>query len=101
MSHSIAIDTSGHFATPRGNRHMAILGALLALAMGITVLATVEIGANVVREIPAAVADVGTAISVAPRDLPRDWRWEQPAVEYEHMYRHHEKPKLDWIREGR
>jgi hypothetical protein len=38
-------------------------------------------------------------------ELPREWRWEKPGVEYEHMFmaphRDAAPGRLSWIRDGR
>ena len=33
-------------------------------------------------------------------ELPREWRWERRTVEFDHMYRQQDSPRLDWIRES-
>jgi len=79
------------------------LGVLLGLIVGVLAFAFVETTIPAVRA--ALSSKTSTVVAEAPapdptHELPREWRWERKPVEYEHMYRKQESPRLDWIRDG-
>jgi len=103
MSESIATFPQPRSAAPALGRAWALaLGVLIGLIAGVLGFALVESTVGAVRvalsvETPA-VAEA--TVEYPARELPREWRWERKPVEYEHMYRKQESPRLDWIRDG-
>lgn len=64
--------------------------ALVAMAIAVSTILAPRLGASL------AEADVRPL----PPQLPKEWRWEPPVVDLDHMYMPSEAPRrLDWIRE--
>jgi hypothetical protein len=101
MSQSIAIHHHRLSGREWGRRHQLLLGALLGLVIGALGVAIVATTADVVRAALANETAASDAVAAYPvRELPREWRWERKAVEFDHMYRQKQSPRVDWIREG-
>ena len=101
MSHTIAIQQPRHYGQNLARVRYLLLGAFLGLVIGALGFAAVASSVDVVRaawlERSAAAEQI---VSYPPRELPREWRWEPKAVEFEHMYRQQAAPRIDWIRGG-
>jgi hypothetical protein len=100
MSQSIAIPRHRPAEREHGRHHHLFVGAILCLILGALGFGIVATTVAIVRS--AASEEVVAAETLAtylPRELPREWRFERKTVEYEHMYRQKQSPRLDWIRE--
>ena len=101
MSQSIGILHHRPAERERGRRHYVLVGAVLGLMIGALGFAIVESAVPLVRAaLTTETAVVGSLAELPGRELPREWRWEREAVDFDHMYRQKESPRLDWIREN-
>ncbi len=103
MSETLGFPNHRSTGRDRGRARSLLLGAVLGLlitALGVAITVSTS---NVVRAALAGEAPTAEAIAERPtRELPPEWRWAgKAAVDFEHMYRHQESPRLDWIRVGR
>ena len=83
------------FSIPR-TRRIAVACVALVTGLALVFIATVaNRGATAATEFDAP-------RERPMRELPLEWRWEKPGVEYRHMYRPNGKsrPPLFYIREG-
>ena len=104
MSQSLATFPQPRSVTRAHGQARALgLGVLLGLIVGVLALAFAETTFPAVRAALSSMTSTAVAEAPSPdptHELPREWRWERKPVEYEHMYRKHESPRLDWIRDG-
>ena len=100
MSQSIAIHDHAHAVRDRGGRHRFLVGSILGVLIGVLAFAIVQSTVDIVRAaLPSVTAVAATPMEFPARELPREWQWKPKGVEFEHMYRQHATPRLDWIRE--
>lgn len=78
-----------------------LLGMVLGLTLGALGFAILASATDLLPSVQAdATASEGGAVEFPARELSREWRWSPKGLEVEHMYRRHETPRLDWIRES-
>ncbi len=98
MSYSVALPH--RLAPPRRLHRGRLAGFLLGFLLAILGFALAGSALRLAQTPSQEGASAAPPSSVAPApELPREWRYSPPGVEYEHMYRHHDSPRLDWIRE--
>jgi hypothetical protein len=94
-----------HPATHRthsAGRH-ALLAAVMVLIVGGLGLAIAVSTIDVVRASYASLTAPAPAEPIAAypvHELPPEWQWSPPSVEYEHMYARKGSVRQDWIREN-
>lgn len=101
MSHSISIPHPRPTQREHAHRLQLVLGSVLGIVVGAVVFALSQAAIDIVRDATPTQPSVGEPLSEFPRrELPREWRWERKAIQFDHMYRRKESPRLDWIREN-
>jgi hypothetical protein len=100
VSHSIAIPRHRPAERERGRHHHLFVGAILCLILGALSFGIVATTVSIVRSAASEeAAAAAPRVAYPARELPREWRLERKAVDFEHMYRQKQSPQLDWIRE--
>ena len=100
VSHSIAIPRHRPAERERGRHHHLFVGAILCLILGALSFEIVATTVSIVRSAASEeTAAAAPRVADPARELPREWRLERKAVDFEHMYRQKQSPQLDWIRE--
>ena len=96
----------GAFSVPLFRIHPPYLGwhrvehPIRGLLLAVTALLAVALGAVAAPRLPSLLAalDSPPRPAVAPRELPREWRYERKAISVEHMYgRHVRAPSVDYM----
>lgn len=102
MSESILSHRPTTRRTHGAGRH-ALLTTVAILIVGGLGLAVAASTIDVVRTAYASLTEPAPPERIPaypPRELPREWQWSPPSVDYEHMYNRKESAGLDWIREN-
>ncbi len=79
--------------------HAAPIAFLAGAIVATLVLGVAQPAVRLVRSSPAHPAGIDLTLAYAAPELPREWRWEVDAVNFDHMYRESSPAprELDWI----
>ena len=101
MSRSITIGSSARARRARETHNHLWVGLILALIVGVLLLAIAYSTTRFVEEAFAeGVESAPAAQSFPARELPRDWRWERKAMAFDGMVRENESPgRHRWLRD--